>query len=227
MADQIVGVGIDPTDNDKLVLTFLDNTGTPSRYEADLTAWAGTPANLVDPSGVPSSGITVDAGGQIDATGDGVTTPLLLTLKPAVSLSDLAAPSADLTIGHRLSSVSNASAGSDAPNWTQVQGLAGRIVASEATVAAFPSAVANAGHYAILTTIDGADVIGLYEAATGTWNLRMAAGTGSSSGPLSGDTASRPTLVAGDTGTEYFDTDLVHPIWWTGAAWVDSNGATA
>ena len=41
----------------------------------------------------------------------------------------------------------------------------------------------------------------------------------------SGPTVARPTLHMGDVGTLYFDTSLGYPIWWTGAAWVDSAGA--
>jgi hypothetical protein len=43
-------------------------------------------------------------------------------------------------------------------------------------------------------------------------------------------TAARPALTANDAGLRYLDTSLASagkPICWTGAAWVDSNGATA
>lgn len=41
---------------------------------------------------------------------------------------------------------------------------------------------------------------------------------------LTGDTASRPTLLTTDAGYQYFDTNLGRPIYWTGAKWVDANG---
>lgn len=47
--------------------------------------------------------------------------------------------------------------------------------------------------------------------------------------PTKNTTANRPTLVASDIGTIYFDTTLDadgKPIWWTGTAWVDATGAT-
>lgn len=41
--------------------------------------------------------------------------------------------------------------------------------------------------------------------------------------PMSGDTASRPSLalIVGDT---FFDTDLGIPIWWDGTQWVNASG---
>lgn len=45
---------------------------------------------------------------------------------------------------------------------------------------------------------------------------------------FSGSTAQRPVLGAPDFGVPYFDTTLAaagKPIWWTGTAWVDANGA--
>jgi hypothetical protein len=42
--------------------------------------------------------------------------------------------------------------------------------------------------------------------------------------PLFGTTGARPTLHT--TGTIYFDTTLVIPIWWSGANWVNATGAT-
>lgn len=44
-----------------------------------------------------------------------------------------------------------------------------------------------------------------------------------------GTSANRPTLTTIDKGYQYIDTTLVaagKPIWWTGAAWVDSTGAS-
>jgi len=184
MTDRPVGLAIDPTDSDRLVLTFIDNNGTATRYEPDLTAWAGTPANLTDPTALPTTGVTVDAGGQVVAgAGDGVTTPLLLNLDPAVSLNALAAPAADLSIGgQRLLNVANASANSEAPNWGQVQSLPGRVVGQDSTIAGLPDPTANVGHYAILTAIDGSDVPGLYEASGGAWVLRIEIGGGAGGG---------------------------------------------
>jgi len=43
--------------------------------------------------------------------------------------------------------------------------------------------------------------------------------------PLSGDTASRPTVTR--IGFRYFDTTLGKPIWWSGSEWVDATGTTA
>lgn len=40
----------------------------------------------------------------------------------------------------------------------------------------------------------------------------------------SGTTAERPTTPV--AGQQYFDTDLGKPIWYSGANWVDSTGAT-
>jgi len=51
---------------------------------------------------------------------------------------------------------------------------------------------------------------------------------GPSNAAWSGDTAHRPTFNAGDCpGFSYFDSTIGKPVWWTGAAWVDSAGAPA
>ena len=42
---------------------------------------------------------------------------------------------------------------------------------------------------------------------------------------LSGQTSSRPT--ARPTGTQYFDTQIGKPVWWSGTAWVDATGTAA
>lgn len=42
----------------------------------------------------------------------------------------------------------------------------------------------------------------------------------------SGDSNSRPPKVNRFIGMQYFDTSLNKPIWWNGASWVDSNGAS-
>lgn len=43
---------------------------------------------------------------------------------------------------------------------------------------------------------------------------------------LSGTTATRPTLTTTDAGTEYFDTTLGKPVWWSGTAWKLADGTT-
>jgi hypothetical protein len=61
-------------------------------------------------------------------------------------------------------------------------------------------------------------------ASGATWRMTRQAGV------KAGATANRPSLTANDSGCRYFDTSLVaagKPINWTGAAWVDSAGATA
>lgn len=43
--------------------------------------------------------------------------------------------------------------------------------------------------------------------------------------PKSGDTSSRPVLDANDAGFQYFDTDLVKVIVWSGADWINVDGS--
>lgn len=43
--------------------------------------------------------------------------------------------------------------------------------------------------------------------------------------PSSGTTAQRPLVV--QAGFTYYDTTITAPVWWDGAAWVDSTGAPA
>lgn len=45
--------------------------------------------------------------------------------------------------------------------------------------------------------------------------------------PPYGVTLDRPTPGPTEVGAMYFDTDLGHPIWWDGTAWVDAEGSPA
>ena len=106
---------------------------------------------------------------------------------------------------------------SDGATWAlakAIDGGPGRIVAETATVAAFPAAASNTGHYSMLTMMDGTNMAGLYKSDGTNWNLSMGRG-------MSSDTVTLASLPA-NVWTEVTSPLIQNP---TDASIKDSTGA--